>query len=413
MRIQERLALDVAPAAVIVVLILLATPHIERATAAGAVFGIIAAASLGWMRHRPIVPAVVVPAAIFGYLALDNPGGPSLLAGPVCMLALGYYARRAVLTCGVVLMIAAVMVGQLVGAGAMGGIGTAGSAWAIALALIGLTVRNRRDRVVSRRREQDLEQQQALTSERLRIARDLHDSVAHALATISVQSNVADRLTERDPAAARAAITAIRTASAEALDELGWLLNSLRDTDIDAARISAGMAGIGDLIARARANGLTLTYQESPPDSASRTPVSGPVGIAVYRVVQESLSNIVRHVGPSATASVRIDRGDDLTVTITDEGGGRPADAGDGGSTRMGIVGMRERVESTGGIFSAGPNRDAPGSRLWRDGRRAFARNDRTADDQDSRGRRPDPRPDRLSHRARAGAGLRCRRRGR
>ena len=366
-RIQERLAWDVAPPAVIVVLILLATPHIEGATAGGAVFGIIAAVSLGWMRHRPIVPAVVVPAAIFGYLALDNPGGPSLLAGPVCMLALGYCARRAVLTCGVVLMIAAVMVGQLVGSGGMGGIGAAGSAWAIALALIGLTVRNRRERVVSRRREQALEQQQALTSERLRIARDLHDSVAHALATISVQSNVADRLTERDPAAARAAITAIRTASAEALDELGWLLNSLRDTDIDAARISAGMAGIGDLIARARANGLTLTYQESAQNPTNPPePVSGPVGIAVYRVVQESLSNIVRHVGPSATASVRIDRGDGLTVTITDQGtvtdqgGGRSAGAG-GGSTRMGIVGMRERVESTGGIFSAGPNRDAPG----------------------------------------------------
>lgn len=355
-RIQERLMWDVAPGAVITVLILLASPHIHGTTVIGAALGIVAAMSLGWMRYLPIVPAVVVPAAIFGYLALGNPGGPALLAGPVCMLGLGYCARRSVLMLGVVLMIAAVMVGALVGSGGMGGMGTAGPAWAIALALIGLTIRNRRDRVVSRRREQVLEQQQAISAERLRIARDLHDSVAHALATISVQSNVADRLTERDPAAAREAITAIRRASGDALDELGWLLNSLRDTDADAARITAGMDGIGDLVARARANGLTLTYQEAP-----GVGVPGPIGIAVYRVVQESLSNILRHVGPSAVASVRIERGaDDLVVTVTDQGGG-PIDAGAEGSTGMGLIGMRERVESTGGTLSAGPRQGRPG----------------------------------------------------
>jgi len=318
-----------------------------------AILGVVGALAITATAYLPMVPAVVVPACLFGYLATGNPGGPALLVGPVTMAILGYRAPKPIVAVGVVLVIAAVAGGRVVGFAELGPIGTAGPAWAIAVALVGVTVRTQVDRRAERRRQHDLLRRQAVTGERLRIARDLHDSVAHALASINVQSTVADRLLERDPAKAREALAAIRGASGEALDELGWLLNSLRENSIDENREpGAGIDGIGELISRARNDGLTVTYQRDP--AVDGLPIARQVSAAAYRVVQEALSNVTRHAGPTARVRVHVEHhGATLRVGITDDGraGGPAAPRGTG----VGLIGMAERVQSTGGTLDVGP----------------------------------------------------------
>ena len=330
-----------------------ASRTVDGITGGGVVCGVVAALAVAATAVVPLIPAVVVPACLFGYLAIGNPGGPALLAGPITMAVLGYRASKTVVAVGVVLMIAAVTGGRAVGFAELGPIGTAGPAWAIAVALLGVTVRTQVDRRTERNRQRELLRRNAVTDERLRIARDLHDSVAHALASINVQSTVADRLLERDPARAREALTAIRGASGDALDELGWLLNSLRENSIDEDREpGASIDGIGELIARARNDGLTVTYRRDP--AVDALPIARQISAAAYRVVQEALSNVTRHAGPAARVRVDVEhQGATLRVGITDDGraGGPAAPRGTG----VGLIGMAERVQSTGGTLEAGP----------------------------------------------------------
>ena len=344
---------DAVVAIVLAGLIVGSSPAIDGITGGGVVLGVVAALAIAATTVVPLIPAVVVPACLFGYLAAGNPGGPALLAGPVTMAVLGYRAPKSVVAVGVALVIAAVAGGRVVGFTEYGPIGTAGPAWAIAVALLGVTARTQVDRRAERRRQHDLLRRQAVTGERLRIARDLHDSVAHALASINVQSTVADRLLERDPAKAREALAAIRGASGEALDELGWLLNSLRENSIDENREpGAGIDGIGELISRARNDGLTVTYRRDP--AVAELPIARQVGAAAYRVVQEALSNVTRHAGPAARVRVDVEYQDaTLRIGITDDGraGEPPASRGTG----VGLIGMAERVQSTGGTLEAGP----------------------------------------------------------
>ena len=349
---------DAVVAIVLAGLIVGSSPAIDGITGGGVVLGVVAALAIAATTVVPLIPAVVVPACLFGYLAAGNPGGPALLAGPVTMAVLGYRAPKSVVAVGVALVIAAVAGGRVVGFTEYGPIGTAGPAWAIAVALVGVTVRTQVDRRAERRRQHDLLRRQAVTGERLRIARDLHDSVAHALASINVQSTVADRLLERDPAKAREALAAIRGASGDALDELGWLLNSLRENSVDEDAVDenhepgASIDGIGELIARARNDGLTVTYQRDP--AVDGLPIARQVSAAAYRVVQEALSNVTRHAGPAARVRVHVEHhGATLRVGITDDGraGGPAAPRGTG----VGLIGMAERVQSTGGTLDVGP----------------------------------------------------------
>ena len=198
-------------------------------------------------------------------------------------------------------------------------------------------------------READAERR--LGDERLRIAREVHDVVAHAMVAINVQAGVAAHLIERDAGEAREALLHIKRTSGDALADLRATLGVLRDRD-QAAPVGPA-AGLGDLDAVAeqlRATGVEVTVDV---DAVGMVPT--PVHSAGYRIVQEGLTNVLRHADAQAVSVVvRVDE-DMLTIVVTDDGPGR---TGSTEGTGAGVRGMRERAEALGGTLSAGPGED-------------------------------------------------------
>jgi signal transduction histidine kinase len=187
------------------------------------------------------------------------------------------------------------------------------------------------------------------TEERLRMAQDLHDGVGHGLAVIAMQAGVALHVLDRDPAKARASLEAIRETSRESLEALRSELAVMSGGA--PRRPAPGLADLPALLDRVRAAGLPVDVAGDPDDVA---PVAdegaGRVGEVAYFVVQEALTNVLRHAGASR-ASVGWTRGvDRLVLTVRDDGrGGAVQDEG------MGISGMRARVERLGGSLRTGP----------------------------------------------------------
>jgi signal transduction histidine kinase len=227
---------------------------------------------------------------------------------------------------------------------------------------------------VARRRAEEARQEAAGQQERVRIARELHDVLGHSLSQITVQANAGLHLMDRDPAEARRALLNVKETSTAALAEVRSVLGILRDPgsgDDPGPMTSApgprapgpGLDGLEDLFETVRAGGVNVAGSVSRADTVG-VPLS--VGQSVYRIVQESLTNVVRH-SSSASARVLIERGaDTVAVTVEDDGGNGAGNGGDTGSTDRippvppvspgnGLLGMRERAELLGGSFSAGP----------------------------------------------------------
>jgi signal transduction histidine kinase len=188
-------------------------------------------------------------------------------------------------------------------------------------------------------------------SERLRIARELHDSLTHSISIIKVQAGVAVHLAHKSDQPVPEALVAIQQASTEAMRELRATLEVLR-SDRDSA--GSGLDRLDNLIDGARKAGLPVTVTVS---GQSRI-LPAPVDRAAYRIIQEALTNVARHAG-QATASVHLDyREDDLTVRIDDDGEGNgDTDTAPG----VGLVGMRERVAALGGSLHAAPHQGGAG----------------------------------------------------
>jgi signal transduction histidine kinase len=194
-----------------------------------------------------------------------------------------------------------------------------------------------------------LEVQRAVSEERLRIARELHDVVASSFSTISVQAGVAVHVLEEQPDQAAEALKAIKSASKEALGELRTILGMLRTVEGDGARPSApGLGELDGLAARTTAAGVTTRVRiEGRP-----RPLPAVVDLTAFRIVQESLCNVLRHAGPaSAVVTISYQR-DRLTIEIEDDGRGaacsnREPSEGSGN----GIAGMQERALALGGEF--------------------------------------------------------------
>ena len=184
--------------------------------------------------------------------------------------------------------------------------------------------------------------------ERLRIARELHDVLAHNISLINVQSGVALHLIDEQPEQARTALEAINKASADALHEVRSALNVLRGSKEEPPRApTAGLARLDELVSRAAAAGVGVSLEVQ----GDRRPLPASVDLAAFRIVQESLTNIVRHAA-AGSAKVQLTYGNgDLRLQIDDDGRGPGAQAG-GGS---GIAGMRERATALGGELEAGP----------------------------------------------------------
>jgi signal transduction histidine kinase len=195
----------------------------------------------------------------------------------------------------------------------------------------------------------------AATQEQLNMAQELHDGVGHGLAVIAMQAGVGLHVLDRDPAAVRTALEAIRDSARESLDALRSELAQISGAQIsgDGAprRPRQGVADLDALVDRVRTAGLSVDLTGSPGELAE------PVDAVVYGVVQEGLTNVLRHAA-ATSVEVRLDRSEErLAVTVEDDGRGTeegtdPATVPEEG---MGLRGMRERVRALGGDFSAGP----------------------------------------------------------
>ena len=210
-------------------------------------------------------------------------------------------------------------------------------------------IRERAERA-ERNREDDARRR--VDAERLRIARELHDVVAHSMATINVQAGVALHLLREQPEQAGKAVEAmeaVRATSKEVLQELRGILHLLRSTDeAEPTSPVPRLSQLDDLVSTSARAGLPTSVLVSGPARH----LAPAVDLAAYRVVQESLTNSLRHAGP-AQARVHLDYGPAaLVVEVSDDGRGPGPDSGQGGN---GLLGMRERAEAVGGSLWTGP----------------------------------------------------------
>jgi signal transduction histidine kinase len=217
----------------------------------------------------------------------------------------------------------------------------------------GISVATRRAYVASIQERAENDALRRIDEERLRIARELHDVVAHTMATINVQAGVAVHVLTDRPDAAAEALQTIKTASKEGLRELRAILNVLRQADeADPTQPAPGLAQLPALIDGAGRAGLGTTLTVTGPER----PLTAAVDLAAYRIIQESLTNAIRHAGP-ATARVSLAYGEDeLRVEVADTGRGPAAAAAGPQGTGHGLTGMRERAASVGGTIDAGPS---------------------------------------------------------
>ena len=236
---------------------------------------------------------------------------------------------------------------------------SAGFAVGLAILLLFLlavaeVIRARGQRTAALEQSHQEELRRRAGEERMRIARDLHDVVAHNISVINVQANTALHLMDRQPDRARSALTTINEVSGQALVELRSVLGVLRAVDEGAPRAPApGLARLGDLADTAAAAGLAVRVGES----GQRVPLPADVNLAAYRIIQEALTNSARHSG-GTNATVHIVYGEGaLVVEVNDDGVLRPP----GGPSRQsrgagsGIAGMTERAAALGGTLQARP----------------------------------------------------------
>jgi signal transduction histidine kinase len=186
----------------------------------------------------------------------------------------------------------------------------------------------------------------AVAEERLRIARELHDVVAHSLSLITVKAGVANHVAATRPEEAQDALRVIEATSRTTLVEMRRLLGVLRSDSAPELAPIPGLDDLPGLVERASLAGVPVTL------SVSGDPLPDALGLTVYRIVQESVTNVVKHAAP-ARCEVSVDVGpSSVRVSVVDDGPGERVLAGGGG---LGLIGMRERVAVYGGTFSAGP----------------------------------------------------------
>lgn len=196
---------------------------------------------------------------------------------------------------------------------------------------------------------------QAITIERLRIARELHDAVAHHVSLMGVQAAAARSVLDADPAAAGQQLESLEASSRAAVSELYQLLGTLRDEearvgDVEPATASLGLDDLPGLIDDANAAGLRVAFERV----GEPFPVPALVGLNLYRIAQESLTNVLKHAGPGTRARVHLRYGTGaVELEVTDDGLGRPGPAQRGAG--LGLVGMRERASSLEGRLEVGP----------------------------------------------------------
>jgi signal transduction histidine kinase len=307
--------------------------------------------ALLWVRQRPVAVLWVVAAITLAYLLRGYAYGPvviSLAVAVVIAIVLGH-RLAAWAAVGVVYAGHFALRGSVRDESWSWGEFFAVGAWALLVLAAGEVVRVRRERSQSARRVRAETLRRQQNEERLLIARELHDVVAHHMSLINVQAGVALHLVDRRPEQAQTALRAIKEASKEALVELRALVGVLRDETEAAPRAPASMLDSLDSVIE-RSGHAGLTVRKVVEGEVRRLPAA--VELAAFRIVQEAITNVVRHSG-ARTADVRLGYGPDmLTVRVDDDGtAGARAQALEPGS---GLRGMRERATALGGTLAIG-----------------------------------------------------------
>src|SRR5579884_2099928 len=317
---------------------------------AGIVLGALASLVLLWRRRRPAEVVAAVAAATIATIASGAWPVPFQLAIAVFSLgaAQAAYARR-VAAAAVAATVATLLVaGQELGTTAFHALFLA-AAW-----FLGDSVGSRRayvreieEKAARLERERESEARRAAAEEQARIARELHDVVAHALSVIVVQAGAADDVFDSDPSRTREAVRAIDASARAALRDLRRVLGVLQiETEYEP---QPGLDQLDRLVERVRATGIAVALEV---DGAPRV-LPAPVELSAYRIVQEALTNTLKHAG-ARRVDVRVAYGDELRLEIADDGHGQA----NGGGSGSGLIGMRERVAMLGGTVTAG---SAPG----------------------------------------------------
>ncbi len=319
------------------------------------------AAALVFRRQYPGWVLIFTNGISLLYLLLDYPKGPNFPTAIIAFYTAVMQGRRliawAVLAAEFVLFPwLPYFLGNEPAPTATGLFGIAG--WLLVLATVAEIAHSRQQRILRTRAE---EARRRAGEERLRIARELHDVLGHNISLISVQAGVALHLMDRQPEQARVALLVIRDTSKDTLRELRSVLDVLRQVNEEPPRSpSPGLAQLNDLVSRASEAGLQVRLEVS--GDLKRLPTS--VDLAAFRIVQEALTNVMRHSGQNS-ASVDVTCNEqELTLRIDNKVA--KEDSRDGITPGQGILGMKERATVLGGVVEAGPHPDG--------GFRVFAR---------------------------------------
>lgn len=311
-------------------------------------------------RRHPVAALYAVVVVTLVYLGAGYPYGPVFLTVAVAVFSavVAGHRRPAWGAVGLLwaghLLVAHWLYAYLPPAGDRGadwGQELVGAAWIAAVLAAAEAVRVRREQWAREHAERQAAEKRRVDEERLRIARELHDVLAHSISVINVQAGVGLALLDADPEQARTALTTIKAASKEALGEVRQVLDTLRAPGEAPRAPAPGLGRLPELVEQAAGAGLRVEVVTEGEEAAL---VPG-ADLAAFRIVQEALTNVVRHSG-SRTARVGIAyEPGRLALTVEDAG---PATGGESGGSGRGLVGMRERAAALGGTIEAGPRAD-------------------------------------------------------
>ncbi|MEU9099728.1 sensor histidine kinase [Streptomyces sp. NPDC048361] len=308
-------------------------------------------------RRHPVVAVFATSAAALVYLGAGYPYGPVFVPVAVgCFTAVVAGCRRQAWAAVGVLWLGHLLVAHWLyrwlppegDAAAPWGQELGIAAWAVAVMAVAELVRVRREQWARERSARHAAAKRRADEERLRIARELHDVLAHSISVINVQAGVGLALLDSHPEQARTALTTIKSASKEALGEVRQVLETLRAPGEAPRSPAPGLDRLPELVEQAASAGLTVRTTTS----GRRRELPPGTDLAAFRIVQEALTNVVRH-SAARTAHLTIGYEPDALVLSVDDGG--PPSGGDAGGSGSGLIGMRERAAALGGTIDARP----------------------------------------------------------
>ena len=326
--------------------------------------GVVAAVGIAvpllWRHRAPQTVLALVVAGVFACMATLKPGWTVVAVSAVAIYSVALYGdrTRTLLTAGCVLAVTVAVMTLFSDRGLLSYDAVTRLGVLLIALVLGDAVRSRRtiertaaQREVERERRARDDSERRLADERLRIAREVHDVVAHAMVAINVQAGVAAHVLHKRPGQAETALTEIKRVSGAALDDLRATLGLLRDENAPApVHPTRVLSGVPDLAAPLRAAGVRVDIEVDGPEGS----VTSPVGAAAYRIVQEALTNVLRH-GDASSAAVRVAIGaQSVEIDVRNDGVAPVTEAANGAGTGNGLRGMAERAEALGGRVEAG-----------------------------------------------------------